>query len=145
MCHICISSFCIISFSSVQGSDRTCHRSIQTSNSSCTLLGGGLLVSYCSQHVERHSFLVSHHKGSYKGCFSRLGAEGTAITAINPLVTHRHVLYRQWSSSSVFQAVVGHRKHLQQRFTSNVGQNGQICMLWRSNQTMPHLFRVELA
>ena len=59
---VCISSTCINSFSVVQVSSGTCHKSIKTSYSSGTMLDGGSLASHSSQHVERHSSLVSHCK-----------------------------------------------------------------------------------
>ena len=40
-------------------------------SSSCTLLDKGSLVSHNSQHVGRHSSLVSCHKNFCYGCFSR--------------------------------------------------------------------------
>ena len=55
--ELCIPSFCTSSPSSVQVSSRACHRSIQTSDSNCTLLDGGSLASHNFQHVERHSSL----------------------------------------------------------------------------------------
>ena len=62
--ELCISSSCIISLRSVQISGRTSHRSIQTSNSSFTLLwlGGGILAFHSSQHVERYSSSASYCK-----------------------------------------------------------------------------------
>ena len=57
--ELCISS-CISSPSSVQVSSRTCHRSFQTYNCSCTLLGGGSLAFHSSQHVGRHSTSALH-------------------------------------------------------------------------------------
>ena len=62
------------------------HRSIQTSDSSCTLWNGDSLASHSSQHVPGHSSLVSYHEKSSQRCFSRLGALRSAITAFNPLV-----------------------------------------------------------
>ena len=63
------------------------------------------MASNSSQDVSRHSLLVSHHKGPCPGCLSRLDAQGSAITAFNPLAAQRCVLYRQWFFSSVSQAV----------------------------------------
>ena len=83
----CISPFCINSSHSIQVSPRTCHRSIQTSNSSCILFDRGSLASNGSQHVGRHSPLISHCK-RYQGCFSRLGAQGCAIIAFNYLMAN---------------------------------------------------------
>ena len=59
--QLCVSSSLYSSNGSVQDSVRTCHKSIQTSYSSGTLLDGGSLASHSSQHVGRHSSLVSHH------------------------------------------------------------------------------------
>ena len=46
-------------------------------------------------------------KRSHHGCFSRPGAEESAISAFNPLAAQQCVLYRQGFSSSVCQVVVG--------------------------------------
>ena len=48
-----------------------------------------------------------HHKRSHCGCFSRPGAQGSVISAFNPLAAQQHVLCRQGFSSSVCQAVAG--------------------------------------
>ena len=37
------------------------------------------LTFHYSQHVGRHSSLLSHHKGSYQGCFGTLGAKGQPL------------------------------------------------------------------
>ena len=55
-------SSCISSFSPVQVSGRTCQRSTQTFHSGSTMLVGGSLTSHNSQHVGRHSSVMSHHK-----------------------------------------------------------------------------------
>ena len=57
-------------------SRRTCHRSIQTSYSSGTLLDGHFLASHSSQHVGRHFSLLSYHKKSCHGFWSVLGIQG---------------------------------------------------------------------
>ena len=59
------------------------------------------------QHVRRLSLLFSPHKKSYHGCVSRLGVQGSAIGAFNPLAAQRCVLYREGFSPSVCQAVAG--------------------------------------
>ena len=104
--RLCVSSSCITSFSSFQVSGRTCHRSTQTFDSDSTMLDGGSLTSQSSQHVGRHSSVLSHHKGSHCGCFRRPCAQGFAIYAFNHLVAQRCVFCRQGFSSSVCQAVV---------------------------------------
>ena len=71
------------------------------------MLNGGSLASQSSQHVGGHSSAVSHHKRSHHGCFGRPCAQGSAISAFNPLAAQRCVLHRQELSSSVCQAVVG--------------------------------------
>ena len=58
---------------------RTCHKSIQTSYSSGTILDGGSLASHSSQHVGKCSLLVSCLKGSCHGCFGRLDAQGLPL------------------------------------------------------------------
>ena len=87
------------------------------------------------------TFLISdppwrpHH-----GSFSRLGAEGSAVTAFNPLATQRCMFCSQVFSSLVCQAVVGQLKHIQQKFTNNVGRSGLVGVLERVYQTMPFDF-----
>ena len=72
-----------------------------------TMLDGGSLAPYSSQHVGRHSLPVSHHKRSHCGCSGGPCAQGSAISAFNPLAAQQCVLCRQGFSSSVCQAVVG--------------------------------------
>ena len=62
---------------------QTCHKSVQTSDSSGIMLAGDFLASHSSQHAGRHSSLVSPFKGFHHRCFSRLGVQGSAIAAIN--------------------------------------------------------------
>ena len=71
------------------------------------LLDGDSLASHRSQHVLRHSSLVSCHKGSCPGCFSRLGAQGSAFATLNHLSAQRCMLCGHRFSSSVCQAVAG--------------------------------------
>ena len=98
-----VSSSCIGSSGSVQVSGRTCQRSTQTVDSGGTMLDGGSLAPHHSEHVGRHSLAVSHHKRSCHGCFVRPGAQGSAISAFNPLAAQQCVLCRQAFSSSVCQ------------------------------------------
>ena len=70
---------------SVQVSSRTCQRSTQTFDSGGSMLDGGSLASHSSQHAGRHSSVVSHCKRSRCGCLGRPGAEGSAVSAFNPL------------------------------------------------------------
>ena len=58
--ELCISSSCNSYPRSVEVSSRTCHKSTQNSNSSCTLLDVGFFTSHSSQHVGRYSLLVSY-------------------------------------------------------------------------------------
>ena len=92
--ELCVSFFCIGSLSSFHVSGRTYHRSIQTSYSSGTLLYGGYLASFRSQHVGRHSLLVSYCTKSCHWCFSRLITPGSAITVSNPGCSQICVLQR---------------------------------------------------
>ena len=92
---------------SVQVSSRTCQWSTQIFDSGGSMLDGGSLASHSSQHAGRHSSAVSHHKRSRRGCLGRLGAQGSAVSAFNPLVAQRCVLCQQGFSSSVCQAVAG--------------------------------------
>ena len=73
----------------------------------CWMLDGSSLASHSSQNGGRHSLALSHHKQSHCGCFSRPHAQGSAISAYNPLAAQRCVLCRQGFSSSVCQAVAG--------------------------------------
>ena len=52
---LCKSTSCVSSNSSVHVCGSICHRSTQTSNSSCTMLDGGTLASHCSQPVTSNS------------------------------------------------------------------------------------------
>ena len=83
-----------------------------------TMLEGGSLAPHSSQHVGRHSLVVFHHKRSCHGCFDRQGAQGSAISAFNPLAAQQCVLCRQGFSSLVCHAVVG----TTQAFSSKVYQ-----------------------
>ena len=99
---ICYS--CNKSCSVVKVSSETCNKSIQASYCGGAILDGGSLVFHNSQHAGRHSSMVSHHKSLHQRCFSRLGAQGCAIAAFNPLAAQRHVLHRQgFSPPSVRQ------------------------------------------
>ena len=104
---LCVSFSHISYLSSVQVSGRTCQRSTQTFDSGGTMSNGGSLASHSSQHVCRHFSVVSHHKRSHCGCFSRPCAQGSAISAFNPLTAQRCVLCRQGFSTSICQAVLG--------------------------------------
>ena len=124
--RICVSSSCISSSSSVHVSGRTCQRSTQTFDSSGTILDGGSLDSNISQHIGRCSSVLSHHKRSHLGCFNRPCAQGSVISAFNPLAVESCVLHRQEFSSSVCQAVVGAILGSMKKSTSNVGRNWQV-------------------
>ena len=71
------------------------------------MLDGGSLASHQSHHVGRHSSVVSCHKRSHCGCFGQPGAQGSVISAFNPLAAQQCVLHTQGFSSLVCQAVVG--------------------------------------
>ena len=71
------------------------------------MLDGGTLASHSSQHVGRHSSVLSQCKIPHHGHFSRPHAQGSAISVFYPLAAQRCVLCRQGFSSSVFQAVAG--------------------------------------
>ena len=89
--ELSISSVCINSSSLVQLSNRTCHKSIQTSHSCGTMLDGSSLAFPSSQHVGRWSSLVSNHKRFHHRCFSRPGVQGSPSAALNSLAAHRCV------------------------------------------------------
>ena len=119
-----ISSCCRGYPSSVLVSNRMCHQSIQTFDSNCTLLDGGSLASHNFQHVGRHSSLMSCHNKSCQGCFSRLGAQGSAITPFN-LWLLRDVCCADKGSFSFWQAMVGKLSVYNKSFPAVVGRNGQ--------------------
>ena len=104
---LCVSSSDSDPSCSVQVSGRTCQQSTQTFTSGGTMLDGGFLASHCSQHVGRCSSAVSRHKRSCHGCFGRPDAQGSVISAFNPLAAQQHVLCRQGFSSLVCQAAAG--------------------------------------
>ena len=93
--------------SSVQVSGRTCQRSTQTFDSGGTMLDGGSLASHSSQYGGRNSSAVFHCKRSHHGCFSRPGAQESAVSAFNSLAAQQCVLHQQGFSSSVCQVLVG--------------------------------------
>ena len=70
---------------SVQVSSRTCQWSTQTFTSGGSMLDGGSLASHSSQHAGRCSLVVPSCKRSCHGCFGRPGAQGSVISAFNPL------------------------------------------------------------
>ena len=72
-------------------------------DSSGTVLDGGSFASHSSQPVGRYSSVLSCHKRSLHGCFSRPGAQGSAISAFNPLAAKGYMLHRQGFTSSVRQ------------------------------------------
>ena len=90
---LCVSSSRISSSSSVQVSGRACQRSTWLFDSGGTMLDGGSLTLHSSQHLGRHSSAVPHHKRSHHGCFSRPGAQGSAISAFNSLAAQQCVLH----------------------------------------------------
>ena len=104
---LCVSSSGSGASCSVQVSSRTCQQSTQTFTFGGTMLDGSSLASHSSQHAGRCSLVVSHCKRSHCGCFGRLGPQGSAISAFNPLAAQRCVLCRKGFSSSVCQAVMG--------------------------------------
>ena len=84
-CKLCVSISGSGPSCSVQVSGRTCQWSTQTFDSGGTMLDGGSLAFHSFQHVGRCSLVVSHHKTSCCGCFSRPGVQGSAISAFKPL------------------------------------------------------------
>ena len=111
-----------------QVSDRTCQRSVQTSNSSDTLLNGGFLASHSSQHVGRHFSLASCKKFCH-GYFSRPGALGYTTVIFKSWAAQRYSLYRQGFSISVCQWGQVQLKQLQQKFTNSVGNDEKFSVL----------------
>ena len=100
---LCVSSSGSGPSCSVQVSSRTCQWSMQTFTSGGSMLDGGSLASHSSQHAGRCSMAVPSCKRSHCGCFGRPVAQGSAISAFNPLVAQQCVLCRQGFSSSVCQ------------------------------------------
>ena len=80
-----VSSSSISSSGSVHISGRTYQRSTQTIDSGGTMLDGGSLALQSYQYVGRHSLVVPHHKRSRCGFLGKPGAQGSAISAFNPL------------------------------------------------------------
>ena len=105
--RLCVSSSCISPSVPVQVSGRTCQRSTQTFDSGGTMLDGSSLAPHSSHYVGRHSSVVPYHKRFHCGCLGRPSAQGSAISAFNPLAAQQYVLCRQGFSSSVCQAEVG--------------------------------------
>ena len=89
---LCVSSSSSGPSCSVQVSSRTSQWSTQTFTSGGSMLDGGSLASHSSQHAGRCSSAVSHHKRSRCGCFGRPGAQGSVISAFNPLAAQQCVL-----------------------------------------------------
>ena len=90
---------------SIQVPGRTCPWSVQNSYSSGTFLDWGSWPSLSSQHVRRHSLLVSHCKRLRHECFSQPGVQRSAITTLNPLAAQRCVLWGQGFSSLVLSGI----------------------------------------
>ena len=84
----------LLLYRSVHVSGRACQRSTQTVDSGCTMLDGGSLAPHSSQHVGRHPWQCPIIKRSCCGCFGRPCAQGSAISAFNPLAAQRCVLQR---------------------------------------------------
>ena len=126
--RLCISSSCISCHGSVHVSSRTCHPSIQTSDSSCTLLNGGYLVFDSSQQVARHSFQCPIVRNPIRdvlgGKFSRV---------YHHIILPFHYSKTFWTDKgSLLQSVRqwgGWLEHLQWKSTISVGRNGQVDVL----------------
>ena len=123
---LCVSYSCISSSSSVHVSGRTCQRSTQTVDLGGTMLDGGFLAPHSSQHIGRCSSVVSCHKRSHHGCFTRPGAQGSAISAFNPLAVQWYVLSRQGSLPQSVRWWWRQPEHLCQRPANSVGRNGRL-------------------
>ena len=82
-------------------------QSTQTFTSGGSMLDGGSLASHSSQHAGRCSSAVSSCKRSHHGCFGRPGAQGSVISAFNPLAALVTCAMQIGFSSSVCQAVAG--------------------------------------
>ena len=70
------------------------------------MLDRDTFASHSSLHVRSHSS-VSHNKWSHQRCFGRLGTQGSAIAALNPLAAQRYMLHRKQFSSTVCKVVLG--------------------------------------
>ena len=134
--RLCVYSSCINSSACIQVSARTCQWSTQTFDSGGTMLDGDSLAPHTYQHVGRCSSAVPHHKRSHRGCLSRPGIQGSAISAFNLWLlsdvcyTDRDSLpqsVRQWQ---------GQLECLYQRSTSSVGRNGWVGVFNRVYHTM---------
>ena len=136
---LCVSSSSSSSSCSVQVSGRTCQQSTRTFYSSGTMLDGGSLASHSSQHVCRHSVVVSHNKRSCCGCLVGQVLKGLQYLHLT-LWQLNDVCYTD--RGSLPQSVRwwwGQLKSLCQRSTSSAGRNGPVGVLNRVYQTMPPL------
>ena len=124
---LCLSSSCISPSSSAQVSGRTCHTSIQTF----------ALASNSSQHVWRHSWMLSCHKGSFHGFFGRPGTPYSAISTFNPLAAQRYMLCRQWVPSSVCQVVTGATWLSTMKVSQQCCQEWADCFAWEGVPNNP--------
>ena len=89
---------------------------VNSVDSGGAVLDGGSLAPHSSQHVDRCSSAVFHHKRFHCGCLGRPGTQGSTISAFNPLAAQENVLHRQGFSSSVCQAVVGQLKSMSKAY-----------------------------
>ena len=135
-------------------------RSTQTFDSNGTVLDGGSLAFHISQHVGRHSLVLSHPKRSHHGCFARPHAQSFVISAFNTLASQwcrNIVIWNSVNTGKWFLLVgifmcVAQMGSLPQSVrqwhgwleclwwsTSNVGRNGKVGVLENVSQSMPCL------
>ena len=131
-----ISSCSISSPSAADVSGTTYHR---ISNCSFTSFDGGFLDSDSSQPVGRYSSSVSYHKRSCLGYFNRMGAQESAFAALTLLLLRGTCCVDKVSLLQYVRQQQGQLEHVQQRFTSNIGNNAQVGMLKIVYQTIPFL------
>ena len=113
-------------------------------------------ASNSSQHIGRHSSLVSYCEKPFHGCFSRQGAQGCVITAFNQWLLRDECLQTRVPSPQSVRHWWGQVRHLLQIFTSNCWKDWTAWCAWVGvpNNDLPapkladflfHLFRVGLA
>ena len=103
------------------------------------------MASNSSQCVEKYSSTVSHFKRPHHGCFGRLSAQVSAVTALKSFGCSEMCVTDKASPSLSVRCWQGNLEHLQQRFPSSAGKNGPVGMLKSIHQTMPFLCTSKLA
>ena len=136
---LCVSSSSSGPSCSVQVSSRTCQWPTQTFTSGGSMLDGGSLASYSSQHAGRCSSAVSHHKRSRHGCLGRPGTQGSVVSALTLWLLSDVCYANKGSLPRSVRWWWGQLKRLRQGSTSSAGGSGLDGVLERVYKTMPSL------